>query len=149
MKRHSLTDTVIWSFSPWESIITTPLTAVTYAVLWADILLLQAFHRLTQILRGVEGKSKQGRYCSVPRTEPGGLWGSGTRVSQPGWNLTFQPGEGIQNLCQKPGTPYLLVRPLPWNNSWFLKDKCFLTCIRVNPQFLPGNFWQSCGFLFL
>lgn len=33
-------------------------------------------------------------------------WDSG--ATQPGWNLTFRPGDNIQNVCQNPRPPIYL-----------------------------------------
>ena len=84
----------------------------------------------------------------LSKMEPGDHWGSVTYAHLgPRWNLTYWPltvlmkasKTSVRNsrylLDSYPKitvTACLLIKPLPWNNSWFLKDKYFLTCIRVN-----------------
>ena len=73
----------------------------------------------------------------LPKRKPGGHQEVWLGISQPGWNLTFWPGEVIRNVCQNLLTVDLLIRPLPLS---FLKDNIFPSFLPSYPPFIHSFF---------
>ena len=143
MKRHSLMDTVSWNFPPF---LEKHHRCSTNSCHLSSIMGRHSSPSFPQINSNptrCARKIEMGWSCSVPRTEPGGPRGCGTQGrTQPGWSLTFRPGDNIQNVCQNPRTPIYLSDIYPETVRDSL-SKTFSELYQRPSQFLPGNFLKK------